>query len=179
MERPDFIKKADFDKVVLACVESGVNPYLMFAIGVHETGWGTMGWGKSGYILGVGCYDAIHVNESLKGFDNQIGWAVKAVSEFMGFEMSFQALFNFAKYVWKPGNPLTWAKGVFSHYIDLVSKYAQDLTVWEEPPEWAISGLMALYKKGMLNTPFGSAVFYRTTQIVYNAVFLDTTKERG
>lgn len=176
MERPKFIKQKEYDDVVLACVAQGINPFLIFAIGVHETGWGTMGWGKIGYVLGVGCYDEMHSDESLKGFDNQIGWAVKALSEFMGFEMTFQGLFNFAKYVWKPGNPLAWAKGVFSHYIDLVSKYAQDLPGWQEPPEWAVSGLLTLYKEKLLNTPFGSDDFYRTTQIVYSAIFLKDKK---
>jgi|1185.fasta_scaffold00006_31 hypothetical protein len=36
----------------------GVDPLLLVAIGIHETGWGTTGLGRKGLTLGVGAFDS-------------------------------------------------------------------------------------------------------------------------
>lgn len=175
MEKPNFLTKDDFDKVVAASLVFRVNPFLFLAIGMHETAWGKKGWGRYGYILGVGCYDEKHSDESLKGLDNQLSWAGHAIAAFMGFDVSLEALNNFAKYVWKPGDPQAWAAGVWRWYTQLVSSYASELPLCSRPPDWCVAALLGLYKMGIVKSPFGDFDFYRTAQTVYNVIIY--TKE--
>ena len=168
MKRPKIVSKEQYDKVVLESLKFGVDPFLIFAIGLHETDWGNKGWGKHGYILGVGCYNEKDSDESLRGFPQQIGWACRAIAEFIGFRVTERALLNFAKYVWKPGNPAVWASDVWSRYAYLINSYAPELPICQAPPPWVVPVLRNLYSEGVIHTPYGDLDFYRTCQVVYN-----------
>ena len=168
MEKPNIVSKKQYDEVILESLKFGVNPFLIFAIGLHETDWGNKGWGRHGYILGVGCYNEKDSDESLRGFHQQIEWACRAISEFIGFRVTEQALLNFAKYVWKPGNPAVWAADVWSRYVYLVNSYAPELPICQVPPDWVVPALQYLYSEGVVNTPYGDLDFYRTVQVAYN-----------
>ena len=168
MRKPDQVLQEEFDFVVSSCVASGVDPYLIFAIGWHETQWGTKGWGRYGYILGVGCYNEKKVDEHFKGLVAQVTWAVHNISDFIGFRVTQKGLENFARHVWKPGNPSLWAADVWRCYAELINAYAPEMPICQEPPKWVVEPLLTLYQKHIINTPYGDLDFYRTVQIVYN-----------
>ena len=81
MKKPSFISKDQWGLVESMCSKYGVDPYLIAAIGWHETHWGQLGWGKEGYYLGVGCYSETKANPAFKGLDKQLGWAVPRIAE--------------------------------------------------------------------------------------------------
>ncbi len=168
MNRPNGISESDYKAVVVSSIAAGVDPYLIFAIGFHETGWGTKGWGKHGYKLGIGCFSDTDADENFRGIDAQIRWATKAISEFLGFYVSYQGLKNFSKCVWKAQNSLVWATGVWKWYCRLVSAYAPEMDIAEEPPVWVHVSLSSLFLNGMINTPYGDRDFYRVCEIAHN-----------
>lgn len=178
MEKPNFITKKEYDQVIIASLVYRINPFLILAIGMHETAWGSKGWGRYGYTLGVGCYDEKHSDEHFKGLDAQLNWAGHAIAGFLDFNFSLQSLSNFAKYVWKPGDPQAWAVGVWRWYTQLVSSYASELPICAAPPAWVVPALVGLYKLGILSTPFGDLDFYRSVQIAYNMHISKNSDER-
>jgi len=56
MAKPKFMSDADWELVKSICLDYGVSPYLIAAIGWHETHWGRLGAGKIGWILGYGYF---------------------------------------------------------------------------------------------------------------------------
>lgn len=60
---PGGISASDWALVQQSAAPYGVDPYLLVAIGIHETGWGTQGDGRPppaghGNVLGVGSFDS-------------------------------------------------------------------------------------------------------------------------
>ena len=124
MKRPSFIPQKDWDIVETYCSKYGVDPYLVAAIGWHETHWGKLGWGKKGYYLGVGCYSKTNANPAFQGLTKQLEWAVPHIADFMAGKLNLPLLILFAKQVWRPGNPEGWANSVFQIWKALREKYA-------------------------------------------------------
>ena len=57
------VSASDWSEVKAVAKVYGIDPYLLVAIGMHETGWGTQGDGRApsaghGNVLGVGSYDS-------------------------------------------------------------------------------------------------------------------------
>ena len=161
MLKPDFIQPQEWKTLLKYCIVNNVNPYLITAIGLHETGWGTLGWGKEGYILGVGCYSETNADKSLQGFDTQIAWATQAISKFFNLHPLKEEITEFAGKIWKPGDPLAWAQSVWSIYLETLAKYAPDFKDYKDIPEWARNDVLEIFKLGIINNPFGSQDFYR------------------
>ena len=166
MNIPDFINVDDWRKVVLYSLENKVNPYLIAAIGWHETQWGKLGWGKQGFILGVGCFSETNADYSYQGLDQQLRWASIEIGRFLPFLVNESMLITFAEKVWRPGNPKQWGKAVFGYWIDLMNRYGSDLFQCIPPFDWAIPYLRDFYLKNYLNTPFGDYNFYRLITIL-------------
>lgn len=71
------VSAADFALVQTVARKYGVDPYILVAIGMHETGWGTMGAGRSGYTLGVGVPDSGGKLSQYAGLAAQLEGAAK------------------------------------------------------------------------------------------------------
>ena len=124
MKRPSFIPVDQWKLVESLCSKYGVDPYLIAAIGWHETHWGTLGWGREGYYLGVGAYSKTNANPVYKGLSNQLGWAIPHIADFMAGKLNLPLLILFAQKVWRPGAPEAWANSVFQIWKTLREKYA-------------------------------------------------------
>ncbi|GAH98946.1 unnamed protein product, partial [marine sediment metagenome] len=72
LKRPDFIPSADWTVVVRYCENYNITPYLIAAIGWHETHWGKLGAGRYGWILGYGYFPGSTVKEKYRGLENQL-----------------------------------------------------------------------------------------------------------
>ncbi|MGQ9847528.1 MAG: hypothetical protein ACUVQP_08530 [Bacteroidales bacterium] len=167
MNKVDFIPAKDWDIVVLKSIEYSVNPYLIAAIGWHETHWGRLGWGRKGYYLGVGCFSEDNADPSWQGLNRQLDFACPALSNFTLFLPNFNVLLNFAEKVWRPGNPTVWAKAVHSYYVQYLDLFGKDMYSYSPIPE-VFRGVMAkLYSKKLINTPYGDLTFYRLMYFIY------------
>lgn len=86
---PGGISAGDWALVKQIAGRYGVDPYLLVAIGFHETGWGKLGDGRYGNVLGYGSYDSGSTYK-YAGLSNQLagaasllsGWGVHTVSDF-------------------------------------------------------------------------------------------------
>lgn len=70
------VSAADFALVQRVAKQYGIDPYILVAIGMHETGWGKLGDGRKGNILGVGSYDSGSTYK-YAGLENQLVGAAK------------------------------------------------------------------------------------------------------
>ena len=113
---PDWLPVGDSFWVDLYCVNYDVNPYLIMAIGQEETSWGTQGWGRYGYHLGVGCYGPNQADEAYKGLPAQLHWACNALKANLPPSFDLDSLTDFATRIWRPGAPDAWAKMVWIYF---------------------------------------------------------------
>jgi hypothetical protein len=125
MGKPAWMPLADWQKVVSYANTYGTLPELLAAIGWHETDWGQLGWGRYGFTLGVGCYSATKANYAFQGLDAQLKWAAPRLGQYVGKSVTRERLINFARDVWKPGNPEAWGKSVYSIFLELGGKAVQ------------------------------------------------------
>lgn len=70
------VSAADWALVQKIATKYKIDPYILVAIGIHETGWGTLGDGRNGNILGVGSYDSGSTYK-YAGLQNQLEGAAK------------------------------------------------------------------------------------------------------
>lgn len=70
------VSAADWALVQKVARTYKIDPYILVAIGIHETGWGTLGDGRNGNILGVGSYDSGSTYK-YAGLENQLVGAAK------------------------------------------------------------------------------------------------------
>lgn len=70
------VSAADWTLVRQVAARYKIDPYILVAIGIHETGWGTLGDGRNGNILGVGSYDSGSTYQ-YAGLQNQLEGAAK------------------------------------------------------------------------------------------------------
>jgi hypothetical protein len=69
---PTWIKNANDWEFLIKITQNNLTmAYLIAAIGMHETGWGSLGVGRD-YIAGYGVYSTTSKNPKYKGFENQI-----------------------------------------------------------------------------------------------------------
>lgn len=132
-KRPDFISEADWTLVLKYCKNYNITPYLIAAIGWHETHWGRLGAGVSGWILGYGYFAGSTVKEKYRGLENQLKGACPMIAKYFHFPVSQTSCINFATNHWKPGAPTSWGKSVYLIYSGL----EKDITPQPTPTEIA------------------------------------------
>ncbi|GAI79936.1 unnamed protein product [marine sediment metagenome] len=118
-KRPDFISEADWSLVEKYCTIYNFTPYLIAAIGWHETHWGRLGAGVRGWILGYGYFPGSTVKEKYRGLENQLKGACPMIAKYFKFPVTQSSCINFAIYHWKPSAPTAWGKSVYSIYSSL------------------------------------------------------------
>lgn len=114
------------------------NPLLIAAIGWHETQWGRLGWGRSGYHLGYGCFDADNAANVYRGMEQQVRYGYAQLErDLKSFPNVFQEdIEDFGFNSWKPGyyNRSTgeyvntgrgWGKAVWGYYTELENDYKE------------------------------------------------------
>jgi len=139
LKRPDFIPESDWQLVVRYCENYNITPYLIAAIGWHETHWGKLGAGRYGWILGYGYFAGSTVKEKYKGLENQLKGACPMISKYFSFPVSQLSCINFAINHWRPSAPASWGKSVYSIYSGL----EKDIVPQTTPTEVAdMSGKM-------------------------------------
>jgi len=119
MAKPTWMSNSDWAKCVYYANKYGTYPELLAAIGWHETHWGRLGWGRKGFHLGVGAYSETKANYAFQGLDNQLNWAAKQLGRYLDKNVTLAALTNFAREIWRPGNPDAWALSVYRIYVNL------------------------------------------------------------
>ena len=126
MSQPSWMSNADWSKVRYYAGNNGIYPELLAAIGWHETQWGRLGWGRSGFHLGVGCYSDANGNYAYQGLEKQLAWAAPRLGRYLGTNVTKTNLYNFAREVWRPGNPVAWEASVYEIYTDLRTPTTSD-----------------------------------------------------
>jgi len=117
---------ADFWAAALnASAATGVDPYLIAAIGDHETQWGRNPDSYPGFSMGYGDYGPGANNKVWKYADNpgeytnQTMAAAKQIAGYLGGQsVTEDSLHDFQVNSWKPGDQ-NWYKGVWSAYVHL------------------------------------------------------------
>lgn len=121
--RPRFISGEEWELVTDYALRFDIDPYLIAAIGWHETHWGKLGAGREGYLLGVGVLDPKTKLKRFQGLENQLRWSASKISKYPLNPANYSHLLNFAMTVWRPGDPVSWAKSVYNIYLSLKRKY--------------------------------------------------------
>jgi Phage-related minor tail protein. len=134
LRKPSWMSASDWEKVVAYASKYGTSPYLLAAIGKHETGWGTLGAGRQGYYLGVGVPDSGKLQSRYRGLDAQLEWAAKVAGILVGTKPTLEAIERMRVQPitgLKPGVYATdpdWARKVWRHYLNIL----QEVGVSEE-----------------------------------------------
>jgi hypothetical protein len=123
MKLSDIMPFSDWVKVQGIATDYGGNPLLMAAIGWYETHWGRLGWGKEGYHLGYSCVSETQADPKYQGMENQVIAACWQIRRDLKLPLTLDSLIAFARESWKPGNPLSWASGVWGILIGLQNDY--------------------------------------------------------
>lgn len=119
LKRPDFISEADWSLVVKYCTQYNFTPYLIAAIGWHETHWRRLGAGVRGWVLGYGYFSGSTVKEKYRGLENQLKGACPMIARGFKFPVTQSSCINFAINYYKPSVPTAWGKSVYSIYSGL------------------------------------------------------------
>lgn len=119
MAKPNFIPDSDWRLVNLICNSNSQEPYLIAAIGWHETHWGLLGAGRLGFILGFGYYPGSTLLDKYRGLENQLKGADSMIRSNLDFPVTQNSLDDFAVNHWKSGASLSWSKSVFSIFVNL------------------------------------------------------------
>jgi len=123
-DRVKWIPVEDWDTVTSLCAYYDINPYIIAAIGWHETQWGRLGAGRSGFHLGVGVPNDNTMYPQFQGVYNQVNWAAKKIKAELYSPVSWETLWDFSDRIWRPGNPKAWAIGVAAVYRGLMLEYS-------------------------------------------------------
>lgn len=76
---PGGISVGDWSLVQQIASQYHVDPYILVAIGFHETGWGALGDGRNGNVLGYGSFDSGSTYK-YAGLANQLSGAARLLS---------------------------------------------------------------------------------------------------
>ncbi len=128
MRKPDFIPTSDWNTVLSICGSYGVDPFLIGAIGWHETHWGKLGAGKIGWILGYGYFPGSTVAEKYKGLLNQVTGACGMISGHLLQPITEVNMISFAVNTWRSSAPESWARSVYSIYVSIKGNYTPPVT---------------------------------------------------
>lgn len=167
MNIPDFVQIDDAKIVNKLCITYGVNPFVIYGIGWHETQWGKLGWGRLGFHLGVGCFDENRADYSFQGLYNQVRWACEQLQKHINWLPCENMLITFAEKVWRPKSPKNWGKAVYKYYRDFMDRWGVDMYSYISPPPFVRQALLYFFENDILKTPFGTLDFYRLIQVLY------------
>jgi len=125
--RPSFMSQQDWELVCYYANKYNTDPYLLAAIGWHETHWGQLGAGRSGYYFGVGVYDSGEIASQFRGLEKQLAWAARVAGILVGTRVTLEAIERMrvqpipglkdGVYASDPG----WSWGVWNVYIGIVN----------------------------------------------------------
>jgi murein DD-endopeptidase MepM/ murein hydrolase activator NlpD len=125
------------EKIIYAAQQQaskfGVDYKFLLAIAQHETGMGTLGWGRpeqGDYILGYGAYSTTDADPAYAGIDKQMYYGAKRMKEALasrgGKVSSYDDVEYFRKggdlgtaYTWTPDT--NWSNSVWQIYQDILS----------------------------------------------------------
>lgn len=119
MSKPDYISVADWNLVNQICNVNTQEPYLIGAIGWHETHWGLLGAGKIGFILGFGYWSGSTVKEKYRGLENQLKGAHDMIRSYFTFPVTQNSVDSFAVNHWRSSAPLSWSKSVYNIFLNI------------------------------------------------------------
>lgn len=80
--KPPGMPASDWKVVRSVAGQYKIDPYVLVAIGLHETGWGTLGAGRQGFTLGVGVPDSGNLQSQYQGLQNQLVGAAKILAHY-------------------------------------------------------------------------------------------------
>ena len=116
-----------WDKIFGYAAEYDVDPFLIGAIGWHETQWGVLGAGRQGYHTGYGATDSGLLNQ-YAGLDNQIKYTTIKMGRWgmnpgevtlEGLILGNSGGLPSGIYASDPG----WPAKVFKYYQDFVNQF--------------------------------------------------------
>lgn len=119
----------------------GIDYRILLAIAQHETGMGTLGWGrpeKGDYVLGYGCYSETYADPAYAGIEKQMYYGAKRVKEALasrgGKITSYDDVEYLrtggdlgTKYTWTPDT--NWSNSVWQIYQSILNN----------PSEWTVN----------------------------------------
>lgn len=115
--KPTYINNTDWNLVNFICTSNPEEPYLIAAIGWHETKWGTIGAGPGGWHLGYGYYGSIPTAAKYKGLEKQLIGAHVMILVHFKFPVTLESVTDFAVNHWKSSVPTAWAKSVYNKFV--------------------------------------------------------------
>lgn len=118
--QPTYINDTDWSLVKSIGVAHAEEPYLLAAIGWHETHWGTIGAGPGGWYLGYGYYGDPVVAAKYKGLINQLNGAHGMIKTNFKFPVTLASMTDFAVNHWKSSVPPAWAASVYKIFTNIV-----------------------------------------------------------
>ena len=124
--KPNYISDYDWQLVNLICTSNPEEPYLVAGIGWHETKWGTLGAGLTGWILGYGYYGDPIVAAKYRGLENQLKGAHAMIVTNFNFPVTLESVTDFAVNHWKSSVPTAWAKSVYAKFVEITSQTIED-----------------------------------------------------
>lgn len=124
---PAGMSAQDWRTVTTIARQYNIDPKVLVAIGVHETGWGTQGAGQQGFYLGVGVPDSGQIQTQYQGLKAQVTEAAKILSNY-----GVHTIHDLASGVLAPHNGQVryasdpnWTQGVVSAYNNLAGTHIQ------------------------------------------------------
>lgn len=118
--KPNYIPDNDWQFVNTICDTHEQEPYMVGAIGWHETKWGTVGI-KRDFICGYAYFGNGKYLAKYKGFENNIKGTHKFITWHMKFPVTLESLTEFAVNHWKSSAPKGWAKGVYKQFMKITT----------------------------------------------------------
>jgi len=124
--KPGFIPDADWTLVLHYAKHYNIDPYLIAAMGKHETQWGTAGAGRVGYHLGWGVFSGSPYwppgaprSGEAQGLENQLKKGGAQIARDFKFPVTLSSCIKFARDSWKPAVPDAWGRSVFRIYSQI------------------------------------------------------------
>jgi hypothetical protein len=102
--------------------QTGADPVLLAAIARHETNYGTVGAGLSGYALGYGVYSESNSDSRFRGLENQLHFAGAQIARDLEGPVTLESIMDFSVNSWKAGDPVAWAKDVWGCYVEIAKE---------------------------------------------------------
>ena len=126
MNKSNYINNEDWQLVNSICTFNPEEPYLIAAIGWHETNWNTNPKSPKDYHLGFGYYKGSKILAKVKGLANQLKYAHEFIVRHFIFPVTLQSTTDFAVNHWKSSVPIAWAKSVYNQFVSITSEQTMD-----------------------------------------------------
>lgn len=124
--KPGYITEKDWELINQICNFDIQEPCLVASIGWHETHFGQIGAGTTGYILGFGFYPGSPLLDKVKGLANQLKYAHEFIVASFKFPVTLESTTEFAVNHWKSSVPTAWAKDVYNIFVSITKEQPMD-----------------------------------------------------